>query len=55
MFDTMTQEQRDAWLRKVRNVDASLKSAVQTPADMKPQRRLHLVPALPHMRRPVAA
>ena len=50
----MTQEQRDAWRRKVHSVDAALKSVVESPALVKvtkPQHGLHLVSRLhlPHV------
>ena len=46
MFDTPTPEQREAFKRRTRAVDALLKSALvepQPPAKKAPLRRLHLV------------
>ena len=53
-MNEMTQEQRDAWRRKVHSVDAALKSVIESPALVratKMQHDLHLVPRLhlPHM------
>jgi hypothetical protein len=52
-MNEMTQEQRDAWRRKVHSVDAALKLVVESPVSTrvtKPQHGLHLVPKLhlPH-------
>ena len=63
MFDNITPEQREAWLRKVHRVDATLKSVIEpaeAPRPAKSVRRLHLVPALhalhlPHDHKSVAA
>jgi hypothetical protein len=53
MFNNLTPEQREAFVRRTHRVDALLKSAVETqPAPKKtPLRRLHLVPNL-HLNAP---
>ena len=63
MFEKITPDQREAWLRKVHSVDATLKSVIEPAEASKPARsvrRLHLVPALhalhpPHERKSAAA